>query len=162
CTSTGPGGDGTGSGTLAFNVEPGTPSQDWSLNPKFVVLSVMYAPPGKTSTVDYSSSNLLGTKTSLNAFLSNSTTVSLSLGAGVSIFPKIRKGLKLGVTVSGEKSFTQSADSTSSVDVSKTTSNDIQVAGPANDLDGVDHNFDVILVWLNPTINLTITGNNSV
>jgi hypothetical protein len=163
CTSTGSGGNGTGSGSLEFTVESSAPSAPtWSINPKFVVLSVIYAPPGKTSTVDYSSSTLLGTKTSLDKLLQQNTTVSLSLGAGVTIIPKIKGGIKLGVTVTGEKSFTQSGDDNSSVEINKTTSNGIQVAGPASDVDGIDHDYDVILVWLNPTINLTITGDQSV
>jgi hypothetical protein len=34
--------------------------------------------------------------------------------------------------------------------VEKTATNDITIPGPKSSLDGIDHNEDVVFVWLNP------------
>ena len=75
CTRTGPSGDGTGSGTQSFNV--GTVASSGSLNPKYVVLSVIYTPPGQKSTVDYGTSTQLGSSTSITkTFQGNGSLIS--------------------------------------------------------------------------------------
>lgn len=145
----------TSSGVQPFTV--GLAPDVGSINPKYVVLSVIYAPPGQASNVDYGSSTLLGTSTSISDSFSDKNTLTVSVGVGVTIPPFSAK-----VTVTDSQSFTQTATTTSSVAVNKTTTSDIKVPGPKNAPDGIDHNFDVVLVWINPVMNFKITGPHSV
>src|SRR5262249_26960217 len=78
-TTTGAAQPGSGSSTQPFMVAPGTPLPTGSLNPKFVVLSVIYAPPGQKSTVDYGSSTMLGTNTTITNTVQPSTGLSVTL-----------------------------------------------------------------------------------
>ena len=56
------------------------------IDPKFVVLSVAYAPPGASSYVTYSNNSTLGTSTSLDNSLTNSASYTTSVGSGFKIF----------------------------------------------------------------------------
>src|SRR5262249_29692092 len=58
-------------------------------------------------------------------------------------------------TIASSNSFSQKAQDTVSDTVEKTTSNDIIIRGPINSLDGINHNADVLFVWLNPTFRVT-------
>lgn len=127
-----------------------------SITPKYIVLAVIYAPPGSKSTVDYGASTLLGTASALaDSFTSgNSVTTSVSLGAGSSIF-----GVSFGdsMTSTASTSYTQQSDTSSSLSVNKINSSDIIVPGPASSAVGIDHSTDVVLVWLNPAANFSLT-----
>src|SRR5262249_16920285 len=58
--------------------------------------------------------------------------------------------------------FTQSLQRTSSIAINKTDSSDIVVSGPGPESPpGIDHDFDVVLLWLNPVANVVISGNNT-
>jgi hypothetical protein len=115
------------------------------LNLRYEVLGVDYAPPGAKSTVNYGNSAMRGTSTSNMASFTNGTMIKASVSGGGSV--GIVKGM---VTESETESYEQEADSSSSVTVSTTASNADIVAGPQNSMLGVDHDFDVIWVWLNP------------
>jgi len=157
CTSSGTNGNGTGAGSQTFGVAATGVAEAGAIKPKYAVLSVIYAPPGSASTVDYSSSTALGTSSSLDKSFSDKTTTSVSLGGGFSLF----KVFKAMVTFTKSKEFTQTVDTASSIAVTKTNAFDLKVPGPASGADGIDHDFDVILVWLNPTVQFTITGRNT-
>lgn len=131
----------------------GTTTLKGNLAPKYMVLAVAYAPPGARSSVDYGTSTLLGTSTSLMNSFSSGTSVSISVGVGVSI-----PGFSEGVTTTTTSAFTEEADTTSTVSVNKTTSTDISVPGPASSAAGLDHDFDVVFIWLNPVVNITLTA----
>lgn len=154
CTGTGGAQAASGSGTQLFSVAlaPGTAN----LRPKFIVLSVMYAPPGQASNVDYGTSTLLGTSSSFKNIFADSSTKTITTGAGITIGP-----FSAGRTVSNSQSFTQTGETNNSLTVNKTQTSDIKVPGPKSSADGIDHTFDVILVWINPIVNFTITGPNT-
>lgn len=125
-----------------------------SITPKYVVIGVIYAPPGAKSTVDYGNSTLLGTSTSLTNSFTSSTAVSVSESASVnSIFGLTPSG---GITNTAATSFTQEADTSSSLSINKMSSSDIIVPGPVSSAVGLDHDFDIVLIWLNPVANFTI------
>jgi hypothetical protein len=148
CSSSGPGGPGTGNGNFLFGTDA---TADGSVNPKYVVLTVIYTPPGKTSTVDYGSSTALGTSSSMTQAFKQGTNLELtSLEEPVN-------GVKIIHGLGG--SFTQSLEDTESININKTSAFDIQVPGLANPTDGIDHDFDVILLWINPVVNLKIIDN---
>ena len=156
CTS-GPQGPGAGAGSQTFGVAQNGVSESGFIKPKFAVLSVIYAPPGPSSFVDYGASTAMGTAISLEDAFSRKDTTSVTLGGGFTI-PKI---LSVGVSVTKSKAFTQTTDTVSSISMKKTDSFDIKVPGPANGADGINHDFDVILLWLNPVVQFTLTGNNT-
>ena len=128
------------------------------LNPKYIVVGVIYAPPGHSSSVDYLNSNLVSsTVTTKNSYMSSykeSTAVTTSTSL---------KGWKLGsidTSVKASTSYTQATTTTDStaITVQKTASTDILVPGPACDYCGVDHDYDLIAVWLNPVKLYTLTN----
>jgi hypothetical protein len=128
------------------------------VNPKYIVTGVIYAPPGHSSSVDYLNSNLVSstvtTKTTYASQYKEGTAVTISK----SLF-----GWKNGSIDSSSKassSYTQSTTTTDStaITVQKTTSTDLLVPGPACDYCGVDHDYDLIAVWLNPVKLYTLTN----
>jgi hypothetical protein len=123
-----------------------------SIGLKFMVLSVIYAPPGAKSSVDYGSSTVLGTTSSITSTFSSQTGMSVKLSGTIA-------SSKNSATVSN--SFTAATDNSTSVEINKTIGNDIITPGPLNSNDGIDHDQDVILVWLNPLANFLATGTNT-
>jgi hypothetical protein len=148
-----------GSGTAT--VTPITTASGY-VNPKYIVLGVTYAPPGSQSFVQYADSTTLGTNTSLTESFAKGVSVmikvSSTLGAGGTI-PNI--GGKWGVsdTTTGTDSntFTDETDNSSGVAITSTQQWLTKVPGPASPYIGVDHDYDVIWLWLNPLVNITIT-----
>jgi hypothetical protein len=148
-----------GSGTAT--VTPITSASGY-VNPKYVILGVTYAPPGSQSFVQYTDSLTIGTNTSLSESFAKGVSVKVSVsstfGAGGTI-PNI--GGKWGVsdttTGTDSNSFTDETDTSSGVAISSTEQWLTKVPGPASPYDGVDHDYDVIWLWLNPLVNFTIT-----
>jgi hypothetical protein len=117
---------------------------------KYMVLSVLYSPPGSStgggkSMADYGSSSATGVSTSSTSSFKQTYGVKASAGAGL---------------VSASVGFSAGLETSTSdqVSVTKTSSMDIKVAGP--NTDGIDHNQDLIYLWLNPMVNVSVTGNN--
>ncbi len=140
-----------------FNVFVGTivtfPAGPVDVHPKYLVLSVAYAPPGAESSVDYGTSTTLGSKLSFSqAFKAE---VSITNAATFEKSP---------ISTSG--SFTQKASGSASFSVAdsieKTESNNIIIPGPASSVNGIDHNEDIFFVWLNPRFTTTATSPTSV
>jgi sugar lactone lactonase YvrE len=121
-----------------------------SLNPKYLVLAIVYAPPGASSSVSYSSSNLVGTSTSISNAFTTQTSLSLSLTGGFGIF-----GNGSSTTSTFGQSFTQSNGSSSTVSINATKGNSLGTQGTSNSALGIDHDNDIIYIWLNPVMNLT-------
>jgi hypothetical protein len=120
--------------------------QGADLGIKFQILGVDYAPPGQHSSVNYNGSTMQGTSTtSANTWSSNiGYTVTLESGAGLF-------GLLSGSTTGTfSSSYTQETDTNSSIAVGTTTTSTDAVMGPASSAAGVDHDYDVVWVWLNP------------
>ena len=122
CTSAGPGGSGTGSANQLFGA-----GSEGSINPKYVVLSVIYAPPGSLSSVDYNSSTLLGTKTSLSNSFSRETSLGSTLTLGLNYkVPAVTDVhdlvLDFKVDVGLTEDFTQTLEGTDSISISKSSS----------------------------------------
>lgn len=135
CSATGIGGDGTNAGSVPLAVSG-------QLLPKFLVLSVIYAPPGMLSFVDYGTSTELGTTSSISDSFSVANSVSVSLTAGTT-------------TIGASRSFTQEQDTNSTVSVKKSSSFDEIAPGPLSSADGINHDFDKFILWLNPVVNVS-------
>ena len=116
------------------------------LNPKYVIVGVTYAPPGPSSFVNYTNSTLVGNTTSVSSSFSSQVTRSVKVTKSLGI-----KGWVGGsVSASASTSHTQESDSSSSVTISKMTAVSDQTPGPANPYVGINHDYDVIWLWLNP------------
>jgi hypothetical protein len=121
--------------------------------PKYLVTSVIYAPPGPGPTsafgpsyIDYTSTTQLGTNTTWNSSftLASSYTTTASL---------------LGITSSGGAGWTQETDDSSSISYNKTssTSDDYPGLQPASVV-GLNHDNDIILLWVNPAVECVAEG----
>lgn len=141
------------------------PLQLGSVHPKFAVLDVMYAPPGYGSTVTYTDSTLVGTSTA--ATNSNSTGFTLSV-TGTDNIKSINYNLNANL------GFTSAQNNQNSYSVSTTTTDSTVVPGPVvpllttspqgvnQEIDpGVNHEADIIWVWLNPENDYAVTSSNS-
>jgi hypothetical protein len=117
------------------------------VNPKYVILAVTYAPPRSQSNVNYSESTLVGNSTALSGSFTNQTSLSVSVSAGFTI-----PGLSGNSTGSYSTTWSQEADTSSSVSLNKSFQQADEVRGPTSSL-GVNHDYDVIWLWLNPLVN---------
>jgi hypothetical protein len=124
---------------------------------KYQVMGVDYAPPGAKSTVTYSASFMRGGSTSItNSFTNNtSVTVSESQKFGIGILDS-----SLSFSITG--SYAQEGDSTTGNSWSLQTTGADTIPGPAGSVAGIDHDYDIIWIWLNPAVSLTLTGPSSI
>lgn len=117
--------------------------------PQYVVMSVVYAPPGPggtstKSSVNYTKTTELGTNTTWASSFTNEesyTTTASLLGV---------TGILLGASESGGAGWTQETDNSQSIAINQTSSLSDIYSGlePAN-VAGLDHDNDIVLVWLN-------------
>lgn len=133
------------SGTVQVNITHGAPPLGY-LDLKYVIVAVDYAPPGSRSSVTYSNSQVRGTASTDEHSYKTDVDVTDTGDVGVNIFGIVSGG----VTGSTDVDYNQLSDNNSSVTVTNTTNVGDQVPGPSSSSLGVDHDFDVIWVWLNP------------
>jgi len=136
------------------------------INPKYVVVGVVYAPPGGVvqggvakGNVSYTDSDLVSstmtTKSSFGSSYTESNVVTLP-GVGFNILGWV-SGSVSGGSSSSYTTSTTTTDSTA-VTVQKTSGTTLGVNGPECPYVGVDHDYDIIEVWLNPVQLFTLTG----
>lgn len=146
----------------AINVENANLSGSFmivgSIFPKYQILGVDYAPPGAGSTVVYSNGYVRGTSNTIEGTFSSGDTLSVKLDFGGPIGRLV--GTDLSATVSG--SYSEEQDTTNQDSVSITTSLDETIPGPVSSSVGIDHDNDIIWVWLNPGISISIPTPNSI
>lgn len=117
------------------------------LFPKYLIMGVVYAPPGSSSSVTYGHSSLVGSSMSYattNSYTDVSTT-SVSAGATLGLFGA-------STTYSTTNQWTISSENIHSVAVQTTQGNSISSLGPISASLGVNHDNDVIYIWLNPVV----------
>lgn len=124
------------------------------VHPKYLILAIVYAPPGCTSSsaskcsqskVDYGSSSSIGTKVSTSSSFKSGVDVSVNFDGGGG------NSLSLG----GSFSVT-TTDGTSETITNKQGS-DISTSSIQ---DGVDHDFDTFFLLLNPVVNVAEKGSD--
>lgn len=120
------------------------------VRPKYMVLTVIYAPPGtnggkSSSSVTYANGSTTGTTTSSSNTFKAGVGVDLDASGG---FFGNGGGVNLGFDYSGSQT------DSSSYDVKKSTTTTISRTGPGQD--GVNHDEDQIYLWLNPTVDVSI------
>jgi hypothetical protein len=122
------------------------------LRPRYLVMSILYAPPGCTSTdtarcaatssVEYAQSSSNGTKMS--------TTSAWKTGMSVTVNAKLPAG-----PFEASAGFTVSQSDSTSRTLSKSETLTLKVAGNA---DGVNHGQDRFVLLLNPVVAVTVQG----
>ncbi|MHB8302400.1 MAG: hypothetical protein ACYDC6_06110 [Acidobacteriaceae bacterium] len=124
------------------------------INPKYVVVGVIYAPPGTQSYVKYTDTASVGNTTTNSSSFQNNVgfrvSVSGSLGGSIpaaGVTPT--GGVKLTFTQS--TSYTQGSSSSTTNTVTKATTGSYQVGGTPT-LSPINHDNDYIFLWLNPEI----------
>lgn len=130
------------------------------VNPKYVVLGVIYAPPQTQSSEMYGSSSLESTTQSLSSSFLSSYTNTVTDEVNTPMLPYKDAGIDVSATASD--SVTQSTESmtTSSISVTKGSGVSDGLNGPACDYVGVDHDYDQIKIMLNPVALFTLKNNN--
>jgi len=126
------------------------------VRPLYKVLTVVYAPPGtnggkSSSSVDYGTGSTTGSTTSTKSAFKEGLSVTASVGGSVG-------PVKLGASATFSAS-TTTTDS-SSLEVKKSAEYDIKVPGP--DHDGIDHQADLFVLWLNPLVKVAMEGHNNI
>jgi hypothetical protein len=123
-----------------------------TVQPKYMVMTVVYAPPGANgctgaSSVEYGSESSLGTTVSMSKTVKKEVGVTVTAGAMVA-----GNGGSVSASFATSKSTTDSA----SLEIKKTTTSTLH--GPTVCQDGINHDFDTIYLWLNPQFDVTMTG----
>jgi hypothetical protein len=122
------------------------------INPKYLIVGVTYAPPGSQSSVTYTNNTLVGTSTTINNSFTDTTMLTVQIGASVDAFGNGGK-----ITGTSSTSYAQMQGSSNAVTITQSTQISDKTPGPSNSLAGLNHDFDVIWLWLNPVLPLTVT-----
>ena len=120
--------------------------------PKYIVLGVSYAPPGNASSAQYTNSETTKTTQTVDTSFSNNVTVSVTAGLTI---------LGTGGSASSSYGYTQTADTSNAVSVSQNYLNQYTVPGVGNSFSPVNHDDDVIWLWLNPVAIFTAGQNGA-
>lgn len=115
------------------------------VNPKYVILAVTYAPPGSKSYAQYTQSITTSSTIDGKSTFSDTYQQSVTTNVNVTI-----KGWSAGASATTTNTYTQSAFTSFSTTVSKTKSLTDNTPGPSDDYRGLNHDYDVVWIWLNP------------
>jgi hypothetical protein len=135
---------------------------DYSLHalavPKYMVLTIIYAPPGTTghssNSVSYQTGSSTGSSVSSTQTFTNSNSVSVGISGQV---------FGNGAAANATFDVSHSTTDTQTLEIKKTTTTTITRPGPSTD--GIDHDEDAIYLALQPPIDVAInpyTNPNSV
>jgi hypothetical protein len=121
---------------------------------KYIVLSVVYAPPGTNggasrSSVSYASGSQYGTTASAGHTFKQNYSVEVAAGAGV-----FGNGGQGGLSFAYGRSNTD----TQSLEIKNSSTSTLTQNGPPQD--GISHDRDRIYLLLNPTIELAVTASS--
>jgi hypothetical protein len=139
------------------------------ISPKFLIMGVTYAPPGgqAASFVSYGDTTFVGNTSTNTGSFSNTFTESVSVSGGSCLGSGFGLayifGLYGGACVTGTQSsaWTQASNSSNSITVSKQTTNLLKTPGTPDVYSPVDHDYDIIWVWLNPVVTFNVPATNT-
>jgi probable HAF family extracellular repeat protein len=128
------------------------------VNPKYLIMSVTYASPGgnASSFVSYQNTSLAGNTSMISKSFSKqvSTSINVSEGGGM------KAALNGQITETQSTSWTQKTTSSNAVTVNKTSSTTFKTPGIPNVYSPVNHDYDIIWLWLNPVTIFTLPNTN--
>lgn len=125
------------------------------IHPKYLILAIVYAPPGCTSSaaskcaqskVTYGSSSSIGTKLSASTSFKSGEDISVGVGGG---------NTGGDVTLGGGFSLTTTDSTTETI----TKTQGSEISAPSIQ-DGVDHDLDTFFLLVNPVVNVAQQGNS--
>ncbi len=142
------------------------------INPKYLIMGITYAPPGPSSSISFTDTNYVGNTTDITVQVSQTEGVSLTGSAG--------QGKESGGQSDGQNStstqgwsngswslsgmagvaFTQTTTNENSFTASDQISNLWVNGGTQDAFAPVDHDYDIIWLWLNPTLVVTADMSN--
>jgi hypothetical protein len=149
-------------GYITVPVATPAPVPNGYINPKYLVVGVIYAPPGSSSYVEYADTNSVGNTTTIsNSFQSN---IGYSVSIAKSFTVKAAKIINGTLTLTATQStdYAQSSSSSSTATLTKTTNIAYKVPGTPT-LSPINSDYDYIELWLNPELLMTYapaSGNN--
>jgi hypothetical protein len=138
--------DGTGSITLTTLGATGTIKITANIFPKYQILSLIYSPPGNSSTNGFTDTTFYGSTNSVSNSFSAGVTFTFSAGGGV---------FGVGGGTSASVSFTQGYGTTNAFTNTITSGQTLTLKSSRNP---VDHTNDTFWLWLNPLVTMTQTG----
>lgn len=115
------------------------------LKPHFLVLTLLYAPPGNASNAGFTQGQSQG----------SSTSISNSLGVGATFTFAASGGFIGQGTLGAEFGVTGSSQNAQEFDITTGTTGGSQVNSVS---DAADHSQDRFFLWLNPQVTITQTG----
>ncbi|MFL9888886.1 carboxypeptidase-like regulatory domain-containing protein [Paraburkholderia agricolaris] len=123
------------------------------VKPTFIVLTLVYAPPGtssgkSSSYVEYSN----GTSLASTVSVSKSFKSDYDITAGVSVGSKASNGASVSLGVD----WTDMTTNKTEITIQQTAKNDLKVGGAG--ADGIDHDDDEVYIWINPIVNVSVQG----
>lgn len=123
--------------------------------PNYIVLTVIYAPPGtngghSSSSVSYQAGSTTGTLTSASQSFKTANSLTFE-GSGGFLGNGGGAGLSFDVS--------HSATDSQSLEIKKSATSTINRTGPSQD--GVNHDEDAIYLLLNPTVNLALSSSSA-
>ena len=175
CPPTGPGqpvSDGNFTDSNGVEYEIGfTPSNDGTsgtatvtvlttqgfINPKYVVVGVVYAPPGTSSNVTYTNTTSVGNTTTIAKSFQSNTGFSVSTTTGTTAVPAagvVNGAVK--VTATESTNYTYGSSSSKTNTLTQTDSVSYKVGGTPT-LSPLTNDYDYILLWLNPELLVSYT-----
>ena len=126
--------------------------QGLNVYPRYLVVGVTYAPPGPQSFVTYSTAGTVGTTVSNSNSFSSMTTVSTSGTIGP------LHGVDGGkATATTSAAISQSSTNSTSTTLSVQNTSTTKTSGPSNANSPVNHDYDIVWVWLNPVAQYLVT-----
>ena len=125
------------------------------VNPKYVIVGVSYAPPGSQSSVSYTNSITQGNTTTISDSASSGSSLAVSLTNTISGQFVIAGG-KTSYTASSTSTYNQGSMGSNSVTLTKSSAFSESPQAVQDSNNPVNHNYDVIYLWLNPLLNFTV------
>lgn len=128
------------------------------LQPKYVIAALVYAPPGcagttpgtkcqQTGLVDYVSGSSMGTKLAIGNSFKAATQVTVSAGT-----PTTGAQLSFG--------YTYTTGDTKTTTLTKSATYEVKDPGPNED--GIDHDQDMFIILINPTVTVSQQSNGNI
>lgn len=140
---------------------------DWRtgyLSPRYVIVGITYAPPGSQSNVSYENNTYIGNTTKVTDSFQNgyslSVSVSTSFGAWVPGSGDAA-GFGVKVTNSDTTEWSQSSGTSNEVTLSKAKDVKFLTTGTGDAFAPVNHDYDIMWLWLNPQLIFSVDYNNS-
>jgi hypothetical protein len=132
------------------------PGYAGSINPKYVVVGVTYAPPGSSSYVQYTNTTSVGNTTTISNSFSNDVGFSISSSAKGSFSAGYFFDGTFTTTATESTDYTQESNSSKTTTISKASTVAYKTSGTPTEAP-VNSDYDYIWLWLNPELFINYT-----